>query len=284
MSLPAPAPYRIVTGILLAGLFSMPPAALAAPVFATYRVHVGGVAVLDVEATLSVTDRAYDVTVQARTGGFIGRMFPWETRSQSLGSLDQDGLKPTRHTQVSTFREKPRNVSLAYDAQGNVTASVSPPPEEDDREPVTDSQRRATFDPLSSVLSVLVAAARGEGCARTVPVFDGRRRYDMMLRDSGLRAVAPSRYSIYAGPARECRVTYQPVAGYNRRPNSSSWLRSDGQRDGGPPERPPVDLWIAPLVPDAPPLPVRVETDSAFGGVVIHLTGITPPLQRAAVP
>lgn len=267
-----------LSGLLLAAGVPAP----AAPLSATYRIHVGGVSVLEAQAVLTLTDRSYEVEVRAETGGFLGRLFPWQTRSHSTGAVTGDALAPARHTQTSIFRGKPRNVTLTYDGRGRVVAAVEPPPEEDDRPPVPEELRRATVDPLSGVLTALVAASQGNGCTRTVPVYDGRRRYDMTMRDWGMRPVSASRYSIFAGPARECRVTYTPVAGYSPRPPTTMFWKRDEARDGGAVEdRPPVDLWIAPVVAGAPPIPVRVETDSALGAVVIHLVAIdgapTPP-------
>ncbi|MCG5239258.1 DUF3108 domain-containing protein [Azospirillum doebereinerae] len=258
----------------LAGLLSVQPGtASAAPVSATYRVHVGGVAVLDVAATLEMTGVAYKMEVKAQTDGFLGRMFPWQTVSRSEGAVRPDRLVPARHSQSSVFRGKPRSVTLEYDGQGNVAATVLPPPEEDDREPVPDAQKRGAYDPLSGFLAVLTAAARGEACTRSLPVYDGRRRYDMIFEDVGPRLVGASRYSVFAGAARQCRVSYRPVAGYGKNPPSGAFWR----RESGPSERPPADLWLAPVVPGEPPLPVRLETESDLGAVVIHLTGVTPP-------
>lgn len=281
-AVPARVPTRpaLAALALAAGLSLRPEAAWAQHWQLTYQVHVGGVAVLGVKADLTLTGDRYNVEVDAATDGFLGRMFPWRSHSQSIGAVRPDGLAPQRHTQVGTFRGKPRTVKLDYDAAGNVTVEVTPPPTDDDREPVPDRLRRNTADPLSGVLGMLVAGLRGEGCARTVPVFDGRRRYDMQFGDFGTREVGKSRYSVFSGAARQCRVTYTPVAGYSRTPSGGSFW----QRDSGPEQRPPVDLWIAPLTAGGPPFPVRVETDSAYGGVVAHLTGVTTPPQTAEKP
>lgn len=266
---------------LLAGAFAAlaPQPAQAQRWQLSYRVHVGGVAVLDARAELGLTGDRYSVQVEAVTDGFLGRMFPWESRSRSVGVIRPDGTVPLRHTQVSTLRGTPRNVTLEYDANGGVRTEVTPPPEEDDRDPVPDSLRRGTQDPLSGVVGVLLASLRGEGCQRTVPVFDGRRRYDMQFADEGVRRVDPSRYSVFAGAARQCRVSYTPVAGYNRKPDSSFW-----RRDSGPEQRAPVEVWIAPVTPGGPPLPVRLETETGLGGVVIHLTGASMEPQTAEKP
>lgn len=275
-------PRAPVAAALLVCLLVTPPwkADAAEPMTATYRVHVGGVAVMDLTTRLELDDRSYRIEVTAQTGGFIGRLFPWQTVSRSDGSVTADRPVPAHHSQVSVFREKPRRVTLEYDARGDVTATVLPAPQDDDREPVSADLKRSTYDPLSGFLAMLRTTARGGGCTVTLPVFDGRRRYDMIFKDVGQRMVSASRYSIFSGSARQCRVSYRPVAGYTRStPSGGFW-----QRDGDPSERPPVDLWLAPIVPDLPPLPVRMETDSDFGAVVVHLTGITPPGGTPALP
>ena len=247
----------------------------------SYRVHVGGVAVLDARTELFLAGDRYSVQVDAATDGFLGRMFPWQTQSRSVGAIQADGqLAPSRHSQVSTLRGSPRNVTLDYDSTGAVRAQVTPPPQDDDREPVPESLLRGTLDPLSSVLRVLLAGARGEGCRQSVPVFDGRRRYDMQFADEGMRMVDASRYSVFAGAARQCRVSHTPIAGYNRKPDGGPFWR----RGGGQERRPPVEVWIAPVTPGGPPLPVRLETDSGFGWVVIHLTGAAMAPETAEGP
>lgn len=279
--MPQPSPRRLpnpVRAALMAAGLSLSLLPLAAakasaePVKATYRVFVGGITALDVEAMLEVTGDRYRIEVSAVTGGAIGRLFSWRTDSLTNGYVRGDDLRPASHRQTSQLRGEPRNVTLTYGPQGDVDASVTPPPEKDDREPVPPALQRGTLDPLSAVLDLLFAVGASQGCDRSLPVFDGRRRYDMVFSEVGRRIVDPSRYSVFAGVAQQCRVTYKPVAGYGRSsPAGRFWQRSS------PADRPPVDLWLAPVAAGYPPLPVRLETDSDFGSVVVHLTGVTPP-------
>lgn len=265
--------------LLTPGLFLTPTSAHAAQWQLTYRVHVGGIAVLDAQADLSLSGDHYSVAVRAATEGFLARLFPWETRARSEGSVEGDRVLPLRHSQTSTLGGKPRDVRLTYDERGDVTAEVTPSPAEDGRDPVPDALRHGTVDPLSAVIGVLVAGMRGEGCAGSVPVFDGRRRYDMAFHDDGMSLVGASRYSVFAGAARQCRVTYTAIAGAKRDEGGSLWSGAAKADD-----RPPVELWLAPASIGGPPVPVRVETESGFGSVVIHLTGIGPVPQTAERP
>ncbi|WP_244434201.1 DUF3108 domain-containing protein [Azospirillum sp. B506] len=265
------------TALMAAGLsLSLLPltmaVALAEPVKAAYRVFVGGITALDVDATLEVTGDRYRIAVSATTGGTIGRLFSWRTDSQSDGLVHGDDLRPANHRQTSQLRGEPRNVTLTYGPQGDVSASVTPPPEKDDREAVPPALQRDTLDPLTAVLDLLFTVGASQQCNRSVPVFDGRRRYDMLFGEVGWRIVDPSRYSIFSGVAHQCRVTYKPVAGYARSSSGGRfWQRSN------PADRPPVNVWLAPIAAGYPPLPVRLETDSDLGSVVVHLIGVTPP-------
>lgn len=275
--LPRRRPHPVRTALAAAGL-SLPllpltmVVAAADPVKATYRVFVGGVTALDVDATLDVTGDRYRIAMSAVTGGTIGRLFSWRSDSQSDGHVRGDDLRPESHRQTSQLRGEPRNVTLTYGPQGDVSTSVTPPAEKDDREPVPPDLQRGTLDPLTAALDLLFAVGANQGCDRSLPVFDGRRRYDMVFSEVGRRIVDPSRHSIFSGIAQQCRVTYKPVAGYARSSSGGGfWQRSN------PADRPPVNLWLAPVAAGYPPLPVRLETDSDFGGVVVHLTGITPP-------
>ncbi|MGY0778349.1 DUF3108 domain-containing protein [Azospirillum argentinense] len=260
-----------------AGLFPLP--ALAQRWQLDYRVHVGGVAVLDARAELILTEGRYSVQVNAATDGFLGRLFPWETQSLSVGTVGPDGVAPIRHTQSGVLRGSPRTVTLDYGPAGRVRTQVSPPPEEEDRDPVPEDLTRQTRDPLSGVVELLLAGLHGEGCQRTVPIYDGRRRYDMIFTDRGITTVGASRHSVFSGAARQCRVSHKPIAGYERTPRQPFW-----QRGGNREERPPVDLWIAPVEGAGPPLPVRLETDSGFGGVVVHLIAARKTDQTAERP
>ncbi|KAA0688829.1 DUF3108 domain-containing protein [Azospirillum brasilense] len=269
----------LIAGIMcaaFAGLFPLP--AHAQRWQLDYRVHVGGVAVLDARAELTLTEGRYSVQVDAATDGFLGRLFPWETRSLSVGTVRPDGVAPIRHTQSGLLRGSPRTVTLDYGPDGRVRTQVSPPPEEEDRDPVPEDLTRQSRDPLSGVVDMMLAG-HGEGCQRTVPIYDGRRRYDMIFTDRGMTMVGESRHSVFSGAARQCRVSHKPIAGYERTPRQPFW-----QRGGGREERPPVDLWIAPVEGAGPPLPVRLETDSGFGGVVVHLTAVRKTDQTAERP
>jgi len=66
---------------------------------------------------------------------------------------------------------------------GNVTELTVLPPSSD-RVPITDGDRKGISDPLSAVFVPTGDTGDGlnkETCQRTLPIFDGRQRYDLQV-------------------------------------------------------------------------------------------------------
>ena len=275
--------FGMLVATMLGGAFGtmlLPNGAYAEGMRAAYQVHVGGLTALDGRAVLSLDRDRYAVEVEAMTGGFVGQLLSWQSLLRSHGTVGRSGLAPSRHEVSSVWRGERRSVTLSYDGGSGVSVTAVPAPEKDGREPVPEALQRNTLDPMSAIVAVVQANGRGQGCTHTLPVYDGRRRYDMIFTDYGMQQLAPSAYSVFSGPARHCRVTYEPIAGYSRKP-PSTWF---GQNNANPTERRPVDVWFAPVTPDGPPIPVRVETDSPMGTVIAHLTDVSVLQPAAAAP
>ena len=76
------------------------------------------------------------------------------------------------------------------------------------------SHLRAVLDPVSSLVFAVAPADVGDGgrvCARTIPIFDGVNRADLVLSHKGTRTV---RAKGFRGKVHTCAVRYRPVAGH----------------------------------------------------------------------
>lgn len=245
------------------------PAGAADGVRLLYRVHVGGIAVLDAAADVSVAPGRYSVSVQAETEGLIGRFAAWRSRSSASGALAGAGPAPDSFRASSLWRGEPRSVRIDYGPGGALTAVADPPADGVERDPVPPDLQQGTLDPLSAVVAAMIGVRQEGTCGRSLPVFDGRHRYDLSFAPLGGRRLERSRYSVFAGDALHCRASYRSIAGQWKN-RGSGWFRPGG----GAAERPPVDVYIAPVRDGVPPVPVRVETDSPFGSVVAHLVEV----------
>ncbi len=223
-----------------------------------YDAHLGGVRVLSVAALARFAGGAYDLEVASRTVGVVGWVGDWKGNSFTKGTVGEDGLRPASHRADSVWRSEPRFVELTYGADRSVAVAAEPPPDKDDRDPVPESMTRGTVDTLTAIMGLVRSFANDGKCAGAYPAFDGRRRYDIQIEDAGAAVLEASSYSAYAGPARKCRVTTKRVAGYWKgRGNDAA------EQQGF--------VWMAPATPGQPPVPVRAETETPLGALVLNL-------------
>jgi hypothetical protein len=243
-------------------------AAPPAPASLAYQVYFGGLKALALEAEIDLSGvAAYRVRLNAQTQGIIDWLIGWTAHAWSEGTLVDASVRPARHVTTSTVRGTRRETSLTFRPDGAIEAVLEPPAEADEREPVSPEQERGALDPIAAVLIATRTLAATQSCDQRVPVFDGRRRYDLEFRDGGRDVLKPSEYSSFTGAATVCTFRYIRIAGYLK---TGRW---NNPRD--------VDrvfrVWLAPVAPGLPPLPVRIEAEGAFGSVIVHLIGVGRP-------
>src|SRR5213076_1399454 len=99
--------------------------------------------------------------------------------------------------------------------EGSVKELAASPPPGWDHVPVTETNRQGVVDPLTAMLFSAATAGEGlsqEACRHTLPIFDGRQRYDLKLSFKRMDKVTAEKG--YAGPVVVCSVGYEPIAGH----------------------------------------------------------------------
>lgn len=125
---------------------------------------------------------------------------------------------------------------------------------------------------MTALLSVLDSAQEHQACNAVIPVFDGKRRFDIILKRGEWDEISASRYSIYSGRALRCEVEVKPIAGFRKRDMRRGWIavqEHSRQRNKMP------TLWLA-HGPQGVMVPVRMEISSGFGAVIAHLRVVEP--------
>jgi hypothetical protein len=236
-------------------------AAAADPVRLRYDVYNSGFRVLSFTVNVTEEARSYRIDGQFETRGVVDVLMGLTSRIEAEGEIGAGGnIRPRRYASFSRVHGTNRHIVMDYRPDGSVAVDATPDDEE--RTPVSPAQIANTVDALSAAVQISRSLAETGGCERTIPVFDGRRRYDMQVSDRGEQVVTPSRYSLFAGPAHACYSKVRRIAGYTL----------------DAPKKPPRDdgtFWLTRLTPDGPPVPVRMEFDGNWGTSVVHLVEVT---------
>ncbi len=233
---------------------------------AQYEIYGGGFHLLDANLSIDLHHGAYSAHVHANTQGTIGYLFPWWNDVQSKGNIRARLMETLLHVSENSWLGDVHRVTLVYDGKGGFKKKiVFPTPAEENREEVAPELTRHTQDLMSAALTLLQRVSQGESCNQTLAVYDGRRRYNLKFVEIGTEDLPMSRYGIYHGPARQCDMTIERVAGFWKQFQIRWTEDGDAQMK--------LSFWLAPIRPGGPVIPVRARTIGDYGATFVHLTG-----------
>lgn len=253
---------------LLAVLALCPAWALAGPAGAAsvrvaYALSLGGLPLGSADMVATVDGAAYTLNLQARLTGLAGMLTSGKGAASASGSAASAQPAPAAFNVFSQTSSERRTVRVGFAGGAASAVEVAPPLEErPDRVPVLPPHKRGVVDPLSAVL--MPVAGRGEltdpeNCNRTVPVFDGASRFDVILSYAETRQVEKPGYS---GPVLVCNVRYRPVSGH--RPDRPAVRFMEENRD--------MSVWLAPVEGARVLIPLRIAVATTMGVSLVEAT------------
>lgn len=239
--------------------------------------YAGGVTLGKVDLNSTIRGDQYHSVSNLQTGGVVNAFWQSEIQATSTGTVAEKALHPSLYDSFYTGRsDKKQEVSLTYDGSGPVRLYADPPYSTTGYE-VTPEQQRATFDPLSAITFLVsgVGSAADNPCAVVLPVFDGRRRYNVEITKIKDTKVSMDN-GLYKGHALLCQIKYKQLAGYKPK------VIKEGANF------PIINAWIATFPSSVTGrdyvVPLRVWADTSYGVIAavattLKIDGVTPKPQ-----
>ncbi|HEX2554078.1 MAG TPA: DUF3108 domain-containing protein [Microvirga sp.] len=266
-------PIRTLLLALAAGLAAGPVA--AATVKADYGIWLGGLPLGSADLATTVEGQRYKMQLQVRLTGLAGLLTGGKGAATSTGAVAGPSPVPSSFAITSQSSNAQRTVRIGL-ASGTVAAVDIDPPLEDrgDRVPVREAHKRGVVDPVSGLL--MPAVARGEltdpaNCNRTIPVFDGGARFDIVLRYSETKSVDKPGYK---GPVIVCSARYVAIAGHRADRPAAKFMEDN--RD--------MWVWLAPVEGARLLLPMRIEVKTTSGMSLIEASRWSAEGEAKVVP
>jgi Protein of unknown function (DUF3108) len=268
---------RLHNGLLILPIFMAacaPPATAQGNLKAQYVVSLAGVTIGAGTWMAEIGEDAYTTEAKGGVAGIL-RVFGHAKGSAAAQGIIKDGrLVPTSYASHLISEEGDEEVRMLFDV-GVVTELTTEPPSSPDSNsvPVTEADRHGVIDPISAGLIPVVGngdLVSAAACERTLPVFDGRQRFDVALAFKRMDKVHPEKG--YQGPAVVCAVRYEPRAGY--RPNRTAVKFLIARHD--------VEMWLVPITGTRLLVPARISIPTLVGTAVVAasemLTDVAPAI------
>ena len=241
---------------------------------ATYTISMTGVSIGQIVWLVDINEKRYIASAHGKASGMLSVLVSGEGSVVTHGVIADDRLVPSDFTSRISDDEGNSDLRMTFE-DGAVKNLIGPPPPPANRIAVTEADRRGVSDPLTAMLIPAQAggnALASGNCDRVLPIFDGRRRYNLALSFKRVDKVTLKHG--FSGMVLVCGVVLQPIAGY--RADSRLVKYVAGRRD--------LELWFAPIVGTSFIAPIRVMLPTLLGTLEIAAERFDAVAVPSAVP
>ncbi len=256
---------KYLTGFLFAGVFvcgfGVSIVNSAPKIVQTTKLNVSysGIRVGKVTFTIEIDGEDYLLKAKGKTDG-VARLFSKGKGSfRSAGRFVGNSVISTSHSVEVTEKGKTARLEMSFD-EGNLKNSSSVPKKKKKSKkyiPVLEEHLQSIIDPASSIVVPTSenATSGKDVCSRTLNVYDGDTRFDVVLSYKSTRPISAKGYK---GLAYVCKFRYVPVSGHKKGHKSVEVMRKN---EG-------MEIWLAPIRGTSIFTPIKIDVDSPVGRFV----------------
>jgi len=227
---------------------------------ANYGVYWAGRHFGDIRLDIIVRSSDYEMKGDGQSSALGGLIYKWSGDTTSAGKLSKSGPQPSQYTLDYSGGDKHGDVRISFSGGAVSDVSTSPKKRPNPKKiPVTKEQLRGVLDPMTGAFLRArpnLSNADLEVCDETIPVFDGKLRFDIVLVPKERRRIERKAPNGYSGPAAVCGVKFVPISGFRPGDRGINFMSSHEDE---------IEVWLVPLPNTVLYLPYRISVPTAFG-------------------
>jgi hypothetical protein len=253
-----PSTLTALTGLALCGAA---PSAPADTLRVNYGISLAGLPLGTADLATTFEGPKYTMQVGAKLTGLAGLLTGGKGAATAAGAVAGEQPLPSSFAVTSRSSNDQRTVRMGLSGGSVAALEIAPPlDEKPDRVPLKEAHKRSVVDPVSALL--MPGAAKGDlidpaNCNRTLPIFDGAARFDVVLSYGETRQVEKPGYK---GPVLVCNARYVPIAGHRALRPTTKFMQDN--RD--------MSVWLAPVEGARLLVPLRIAVRTMVGMSVIE--------------
>jgi hypothetical protein len=229
---------------------------------AAYSVYLTGLSIGRAQVNIKFTEDGFVAVGSAKSSGLIRLVSKGDGSATVRGSLKANRVIASTFSGRYNSSRREQKIELSVTNGVAEVISIQPPLNTDKgRVPITDESRTNVVDPMSAMLALI---AKGdllspESCNRTLPIFDGRYRFNVVL--SYARDEKSITAEGYQGPTIVCRARYVPIAGHRDRETVKQMADSHD-----------MFVWLAPVSGTRVLAPIKASVATPIGTFTVEAT------------
>lgn len=256
----SPSGYFAVTGLAASLLAPTAAGAAEQTVTTRYGMALIGLAIGKASFDTVIDGNRFMVNGSMSSAGLGSLVSDTGGTSRVSGRVTSSGFAASSYGLDYTSDKKRWTSRVAFSGGRVTSADVSPKRDKPKPGyvPVKRSQLSAVVDPLSGLM--VKADSASSVCNRTLPLYDGWSRLDLVLSPSGSRQYDMPGYS---GPATVCTARIRPVSGYDKGSKGLNYLKNQT-----------IEVWFAPIARKDVFVPVYARIPTQIGPLTLSATSV----------
>ena len=227
---------------------------------AHYGVYWAGLHFGDVRLLMTARNAEYEMKGDGKFSVMGGLIYHWEGGTMSSGRLGKSGPQPSLYTLSYSGGDKHGNVRISFSEGAVSNVSTLPKKRTNPKNiPVTTEQLRGVLDPMTGAF-LRLRPNLSEGdlrlCDETIPVFDGKLRFNIVLEPKQQARVEGKTADNYSHLAAVCGVKFVPISGF--RPDNRAIRYMSSHSDA-------IEAWLVRVPSTSFYVPYRISIPTAFG-------------------
>jgi hypothetical protein len=251
---------RLVLAGMVAGL-ALPGEAGAATWQIDYGMTLLGLPLGTADITADIGRDRYTLTAKGRLTGLASMVSGGKGGASVTGAIVGGRFVPAEFKALGGTSALTRTFRIGFAGGAARQVEIAPPYEEKaDKVPVLEAHKAGVLDPLTAMVGIAKGKAGAldpANCDRTLPIFEGSQRFDVVLAYAERRAVAIDGYS---GDVLVCSARYVPISGHRAMRPTVKFMRDNRE----------ISVWLAPVAGGAVLAPLRISVLTTVGTAVFQ--------------
>lgn len=245
------------TGISVSGM----PAHAQGKLEAQYGITMAGVPIGNIVWQVEIGNNFYATSANGKASRVLSILISGEGSVTTSGKIENGQMAPTYFSSSIFDEDGKTELQVIFAAGISKELVIQEPPKKHKLIPLNDVDRRGVTDPLSAMListSARDGVMESANCNRILPIFDGRRRYNLVLTYKGMDNVKNEQS--YSGPVLVCGAILQPIGGYRVDSMIVKYVASKSD----------IEFWFAPIAGTSVMAPIRMIVPTLIGTLKIQ--------------
>ena len=230
---------------------------------ATYDVGLAAFNLGELELKARFKGPSYQMRGEGHFSLFLGRVHKSGGAAASTGKIRSSGPESASFTVAYEGDGKKEERRISFNGGDVTDVKIVPKKKPGPRRvPVTEEQLEDVIDPLSAAF--LHMQSGNSVCNATIPVYDGKLRYDLMLAPKRVEALPAKAPDGLSRSVEVCQVKFRPVSGHKPDNPVISYLSKTDRMEAWLVRLPGTDLYV----------PYWIGVPTVLGSASVTLTEI----------